>query len=193
MDTAENGLKDVVGIGNAIVDILAHADDEFLARHVMAKGAMTLVDAEQAARIYEAMGPKMEQSGGSVGNTMAGIAALGGTGSYIGKVRDDPFGAVFRHDLHAMGISTEGQPAHDGQPTGRCLVVVTPDGERTMATHLGACVELEPGDIEPEDDPGPPGGVPRGVPVGPAAGEGGDGQGGGDGPRGPTPGGADAV
>ena len=150
MDTAENGLKDVVGIGNAIVDILAHADDEFLARHVMAKGAMTLVDAEQAARIYEAMGPTMEQSGGSVGNTMAGIAALGGTGSYIGKVRDDPFGAVFRHDLHAMGISTEGQPAHDGQPTGRCLVVVTPDGERTMATHLGACVELESGDIEPE-------------------------------------------
>ena len=148
MTSPEPNLKDVVGIGNAIVDILAHADDDLLARHGMPKGAMTLVDAAQAARIYDSMGPTVEMSGGSVGNTMAGLAALGGTGSYIGKVHNDQFGEVFRHDMEALGIAMDGHLAADGSPTARCFVIVTPDGQRSMATHLGACVELGPDDID---------------------------------------------
>ena len=150
MTVADSTLKDVVGIGNAIVDVLAHADDALLDRHGMAKGAMTLVDAEQAASIYASMGPTVEMSGGSVANTMAGLAALGGTGSYVGKVRDDRFGTLFRHDLDAMGIAMDVRLAGDGPPTARCLILVTPDGQRSMATHLGACVELGPQDIDAE-------------------------------------------
>ena len=148
MNTANETLKDVVGIGNAMVDVLAQADDTFLTDHGMVKGAMTLVDATQAAGLYKEMGPAVELSGGSVGNTMAGLAALGGTGSYIGKVHNDRFGRVFRHDLEALGIAFDTPSAVAGPPTARCLVIVTPDGQRSMATYLGVCVELGPEDID---------------------------------------------
>ena len=150
MSTGENILKDVVGIGNAMVDILAPADEAFLAEHGLVKGGMTLVDASQAASIHKAMGPGVEMSGGSVGNTMAGLASLGGTGSYIGKVHDDRLGGIFHHDLESLGITFSTAPALDSAPTARCLVIVTPDGQRSMATYLGACVELGPEDIDAE-------------------------------------------
>ena len=143
-----NNLKDVVGIGNAMVDILTNADEQFLAAHNLTKGAMTLVDADQGASIYQAMGATVEMSGGSVGNTMAGLASLGGTGSYIGKVRNDQLGGTFQQSLQSLGIDFSTQPAVDGSPTARCLVVVTPDGQRSMATYLGACTELGPEDID---------------------------------------------
>ncbi|MDA0987563.1 MAG: adenosine kinase [Chloroflexi bacterium] len=147
MNKEENILKDVVGIGNAMVDILAPADEAFLAKHNMPKGGMTLVESPQAAVIYEAMGPGVEMSGGSVGNTMAGLASLGGTGSYIGKVHNDQLGGIFHHDLESLGITFRTAPALDSSPTARCLVIVTPDGQRSMATYLGACVELGPEDV----------------------------------------------
>jgi sugar/nucleoside kinase (ribokinase family) len=139
---------DVVGIGNAIVDVIAHADDAFLENEALAKGAMTLIDAERAEALYRRMGPAVETSGGSAGNTMAGIASLGGNGAYIGKVRDDFLGQVFRHDLTAIGVRFETPAAANGAGTARCLVLVTPDGQRTLATYLGACVELGPDDID---------------------------------------------
>ncbi|MBF8266792.1 MAG: adenosine kinase [Dehalococcoidia bacterium] len=150
MNTGNKALKDVVGIGNAMVDVLAHADEAFLAHHGLAKGAMTLVDAPRAAGIHKAMGHAVEMSGGSVGNTMAGLAALGGTGSYIGKVHNDQLGRIFHHDLESLGITFSTAPALDGAPTARCLVIVTPDGQRSMATYLGACTELGPEDIAAE-------------------------------------------
>lgn len=140
---------DVVGIGNAIVDVIAHADERFLADQGFAKGAMTLIDPERAESLYRAMGPAIESSGGSAGNTMAGIASLHGAGGYIGKVRDDLLGEVFRHDITAVGVRFETPAATDGPATARCLIMVTPDGQRTMATYLGACVELGPEDIDP--------------------------------------------
>ena len=149
MNTEEK-LKDVVGIGNAIVDILATADEAFLAHHNLAKGGMILVEAGQSAGIYDAMGPGVEMSGGSVGNTMAGLASLGGTGSFIGRVHDDQLGGTFHHDLESLGITFSTAPALDSSPTGRCLVIVTPDGQRSMATYLGACVELGPEDVDAE-------------------------------------------
>ncbi len=140
---------DVVGIGNAIVDVIAHADERFLAEEGLAKGAMTLIDAERAERLYQKMGPAIESSGGSAGNTMAGLASLGGRGGYIGKVRDDILGEVFRHDITATGVCFDTPAATSGPGTARCLIMVTPDGQRTMGTYLGACVELGPEDIEP--------------------------------------------
>ena len=140
---------DVVGIGNAIVDVIAHADERFIAAQGLAPGAMTLIDAERADSLYRAMGPAIESSGGSAGNTMAGIASLGGTGGYIGKVRDDLLGAVFRHDITAIGVRFDTPAATAGPGTARCLILVTPDAQRTMATYLGACVELGPDDIDP--------------------------------------------
>ncbi len=139
---------DVVGIGNAIVDVIANSSDEFLARNHLAKGGMRLIDAAEAERLYAAMGPGTEMSGGSCANTMAGIAALGGKASYIGRVRDDQLGAVFAHDMRAGGVSFETPAAKDGPPTARCLILVTPDAQRTMNTYLGACVELQPSDVE---------------------------------------------
>jgi len=139
---------DVVGIGNAIVDVIAHADEAFIAAQSFAKGSMNLIDAPRAQSLYDAMGPAIESSGGSAGNTMAGIASLGGRGAYIGKVRDDELGAVFRHDLTAMGVKFETPAATSGPATARCLIMVTPDGQRTMGTYLGACVELGPDEIE---------------------------------------------
>jgi sugar/nucleoside kinase (ribokinase family) len=141
---------DVVGIGNAIVDVLAHADDAFLKRHGLAKGAMTLIDAARADALYAVMGPGIEMSGGSAGNTMAGIASLGGAGAYIGKVRDDQLGQVYRHDMTAIGVRFTTAPATAGPATARCLILVTPDAQRTMNTFLGACVELGPGEVDAE-------------------------------------------
>lgn len=140
---------DVVGIGNAIVDVLAHADDALLAEMGVAKGVMTLIDGDQAERIYARMPPGIECSGGSAANTVAGLAALGGRGAYVGKVRDDQLGQVFRHDIRAAGITFDTPPAVDGSSTARCLVLVTPDAQRTMQTFLGACVALGPEDIDP--------------------------------------------
>ncbi|MBL8665575.1 MAG: adenosine kinase, partial [Candidatus Odyssella sp.] len=139
---------DVVGIGNAIVDVIARADDAFLAAKKLAKGAMTLIDEAQADALYAAMGPGTESSGGSAGNTMAGIASLGGRGAYIGKVRNDQLGQVFAHDMRAIGVSFESKPATAGPSTARCLILVTPDAQRTMNTYLGACVNLGPDDVE---------------------------------------------
>jgi sugar/nucleoside kinase (ribokinase family) len=141
---------DVVGIGNAIVDVIAHAEEEFLTREGLVKGTMTLIDAPRAEALYQMMGPAIETSGGSAGNTMAGLASLGGSGAYIGKVRDDLLGQVFRHDITAIGVRFETLAASDGPGTARCLILVTPDGQRTMNTYLGACIELGPADIDPD-------------------------------------------
>jgi sugar/nucleoside kinase (ribokinase family) len=139
---------DVAGIGNAIVDVLAHADDNTLAALGLAKGVMTLIDAERADAIYAGMGPAVECSGGSAANTIAGIAALGGKAAYIGKVKDDQLGSVFRHDLRSQGVVFDTPAAVDGTSTARCMVLVTPDAQRTMQTYLGACIELGPDDID---------------------------------------------
>jgi len=141
---------DVVGIGNAIVDVIAHAEDAFLVRESLVKGTMTLIDAGRAEALYRMMGPAIEASGGSAGNTMAGIASLGGCGAYIGKVRDDFLGQVFRHDITAIGVRFDTPAATSGPGTARCLILVTPDGQRTMSTYLGASAELGPGDIDPK-------------------------------------------
>ncbi len=139
---------DVVGIGNAIVDVIARADDAFLATHKLAKGGMMLIDEGQAEALYAAMGPGVEISGGSCGNTMAGVASFGGKGAYIGKVRNDQLGQVFSHDLRATGVSFATAAATDGPSTARCLILVTPDAQRTMNTYLGACTRLGPADID---------------------------------------------
>ncbi len=139
---------DVIGIGNAIVDVLAHADDTFLAAQGLSKGTMTLIDAGVADALYDKMAPAVECSGGSAANTIAGLASLGGRGAFIGKVSDDQLGAIFRHDIRALGISFDTPPAVGGPSTARCLVFVTPDAQRTLQTYLGACVELGPPDID---------------------------------------------
>ncbi len=139
---------DVVGIGNAIVDVIARADDAFLAAKKLAKGAMTLIDEAQAEALYAAMGPGTESSGGSAANTMAGVASLGGKGAFFGKVRNDQLGQVFAHDMRAIGVSFDSKPATAGPSTARCLILVTPDAQRTMNTYLGACVNLGPGDVD---------------------------------------------
>jgi sugar/nucleoside kinase (ribokinase family) len=140
----------VVGIGNAIVDVLAHATDDFLDSHGFPKGSMTLIDAHQAQKIYGEMGPGIECSGGSAANTMAGFASLGGRAAFIGKVHDDQLGRVFRHDMTSIGVSYATPPMRKGPTTARCLILVTPDAQRTMQTYLGACVELGPEDIDEE-------------------------------------------
>jgi fructokinase len=141
---------DVLGIGNAIVDVLTRADDAFLAAHGMAKGSMTLIDAAVAERIYAAMGPGVESSGGSAGNTCAVAAALGARVGYLGKVADDALGTVFAHDIRAAGVRFPSVPLAGGAPTARCLILVTPDAQRTMNTFLGACVHFGPGDVDEE-------------------------------------------
>ena len=139
---------DVVGIGNAIVDVLVHADDAFLAEHALTKDAMTLIDAGRADLLYARMGPGVEVSGGSAANTLAGLAALGGRAAFIGMVHDDQLGTVFAHDIRAAGVRFDTAAAAAGAPTARCLIVVTPDGHRTMSTYLGACVELGPEEVD---------------------------------------------
>ena len=141
---------DVLGIGNAIVDVITHADEAFLEREGLVKGTMALIDAERAAALYDMMGPGIEASGGSTANTMAGLASLGGAGAFIGKVHEDVLGEVFRHDLTAQGVRFDTPAATSGPPTARCLILVTQDGQRTMNTFLGACAELGPDDIDPE-------------------------------------------
>ena len=139
---------DVVGIGNALVDVIAHADDAFIGRNDLVKGSMTLVDTDRALYLYEALGSAIEMSGGSAANTMCGVASFGGSAAYIGKVSDDELGRVFGHDCRAVGVQFRpGAPA-DGTPTGRCIIVVTPDAQRTMNTYLGVSSLLCPSDID---------------------------------------------
>ena len=138
---------DVTAIGNAIVDVLARADDALLARHNLAKGAMSLIDGETAERLYGVMGPGTEKSGGSAGNTAAVIAGLGGRVAYIGKVADDQLGQVFTHDIRAIGVTYDTPPLKGGLPTARSLIFVTPDAQRTMQTYLGATTQLGPEDV----------------------------------------------
>ena len=140
---------DVVGIGNAIVDVLAHVDNAFIRDNGLEKGVMTLIDEAQAEAIYGKMGQAMEMSGGSAANTIAGVAALGGQGGFIGRVRNDQLGQIFAHDIRAGGVAFPTPPATDGKSTARCFVFVTPDAERTMMTYLGACTELDRSDIDP--------------------------------------------
>jgi len=139
---------DVLGIGNAIVDVISRADEGFLGKHGLVKGSMMLIDEARAETLYAAMGPGIEVSGGSCGNTMAGIASFGGRGAYVGKVRNDQLGTVFGHDLRSMGVSFETAAASAGPATARCLILVTPDAQRTMNTYLGACTGLNPADID---------------------------------------------
>ena len=138
---------DVIGIGNAIVEVLSQADDDFLAANGIEKGAMTLIDAARAEELYGRMGPGLEISGGSAANTMVGLASFGGRAAYIGKVRADQLGAVFAHDIRAAGVRFATAPTTTGAPTARCLILVTPDAQRSMSTFLGACVELGPEDV----------------------------------------------
>ena len=140
---------DILGIGNAIVDVVARAEDTFLSRHDMHKGAMILIDAPTADLIYAAMPPGQESSGGSAANTCAVAAGLGAKVAYIGKVADDQLGAAFRHDIKAVGVHFPTAPLSGGAPTARCLILVTPDGQRTMNTFLGACVTLGEADVDP--------------------------------------------
>ena len=138
----------VAGIGNAIVDVLVHADDILLHKLGLTKGVMTLIDAEQAEAIYAQLPPGIECSGGSAANTIVGIAALGGRAAYMGKVKDDQLGQVFRHDIRNAGVAFDTKPASSGPSTARCFVLVTPDAQRTMLTYLGACVEFGPEDVD---------------------------------------------
>lgn len=141
---------DVVGIGNALVDVIAHAAEEFLDDHGLVKGSMELVETDRAVHLYEALGTAVEMSGGSAANTMCGVASLGGRAAYLGKVGNDDLGAVFGHDLAAVGVAFRpGSPSTD-VPTGRCIIVVTPDAERTMNTYLGVSSLLHPGDLHEE-------------------------------------------
>jgi len=150
MAEMQHATLDVVGIGNAIVDVIATADDAFLERHAMTKGAMMLVDESRAEAIYAEMGAGTIASGGSAGNTIAGIASLGGRTGYIGKVRDDLLGNAFRHDITAVGATFRTPATTEGPATARCLIIVTADAQRTMNTYLGACVTLSPDDLDHE-------------------------------------------
>ena len=145
-----NATYDVIGVGNAIVDVLSPTEDDFLHEHGLDKGMMTLIDTDRAREIYKSMGPAVEVSGGSAANTLAGLASLGGKGAYIGKVRNDQLGGVFTHDIQAAGVDFRSWPATEGPPTARCLIFVTPDAQRTMQTYLGVSVELSSEDIDPE-------------------------------------------
>jgi sugar/nucleoside kinase (ribokinase family) len=139
---------DVLAVGSAIVDVLAHAEDDFVAAHGLTKGTMALIDADAADRLYADMGPGIEVSGGSAANTAAGVASLGGSAAFVGKVRDDVLGQVFTHDIRAAGVHYVTPPAGAGAGTARCLILVTPDAQRTMNTFLGAAVSLAAMDVD---------------------------------------------
>lgn len=139
---------DVLTIGNAIVDIIARCDDSFLEENGIIKGAMNLINADRAELLYSRMGPAVEASGGSAGNTAAGVASLGGRAAYFGKVADDQLGEIFTHDIRAQGVHFQTKPLDGHPPTARSMIFVTEDGERSMNTYLGACVELGPEDVE---------------------------------------------
>ncbi len=139
---------DVLTIGNAIVDIIARAEDDFLIENKIIKGAMNLIDADRAQFLYDRMGPAIETSGGSASNTAAGVASFGSSAAYFGKVADDQLGEIFRHDIRAQGVAFDTPPLDRTPPTARSMIFVTPDGQRSMNTYLGACVELSPEDVE---------------------------------------------
>lgn len=139
---------DVVGIGNALVDVIAHAGDDFLATHELAKGAMTLIETERAVELYGALSGAVEMSGGSAANTVVGVASFGGSAAYLGKVDDDDLGQVFGHDMRAVGVGFIGGGNAQEIPTGRCIIVVTPDAERTMNTYLGVSSTLSTADLD---------------------------------------------
>lgn len=140
----------LLGISNAIVDVLAHVDEDFLDMIGAPRGSMTLIDEQRAHEIYDMMGPATEMSGGSVANSIAGFANLGGSAAYIGRVKADQLGDIFVHDMRSLGVDVRLQPAIDGSPTARCHVLIDKDGQRTMQTYLGACTELSLSDITPE-------------------------------------------
>ncbi|MCU1499731.1 MAG: Sugar kinase [Acidimicrobiales bacterium] len=139
---------DVLGIGNALVDVLSQEDDAFVDRLGMVKGSMTLIDTDRAEAIYAAMDTRTEASGGSAANTLSGVASFGGRAAYIGRVKDDGLGAAFAHDLNSLGVHFSSAKAPDGDPTGRCMIIVTPDGERTLNTYLGASATLCADDLD---------------------------------------------
>ena len=141
---------DVVGIGNAIVDVLVQADDDLLDNFELTKGTMALVDEHQAETLYSQVGPGLETSGGSAANTLAGVAQLGGRAGFIGRVRNDQLGGIFAHDIRSVGARFETPAATEGPSTARCLILVTPDAQRTMCTYLGASVGLDPADLDLE-------------------------------------------
>lgn len=141
---------DVLAIGNAIVDVIARAEDDFLHAHAIQRGGMTLIDEARAETLYAAMGPGRVVSGGSAANTIAGVASFGGRAAFIGKVRDDQLGKLYRHDLTSLGVAFDTPPALSGPTTARCLIIVTPDGQRSMSTYLGACQGLSTADIDPQ-------------------------------------------
>ncbi|EKF20048.1 adenosine kinase [Nitratireductor pacificus] len=141
---------DVLCIGNAIVDIIARCDEAFLEDNNIIRGAMNLIDVDRATLLYERMGQAIEASGGSAGNTAAGIASFGGRAAYFGKVSNDTLGGIFTHDIRAQGVAFDTRPLDGNPPTARSMIFVTPDGERSMNTYLGACVELGPEDVEEE-------------------------------------------
>jgi sugar/nucleoside kinase (ribokinase family) len=147
---AQPAALDVVGIGNALVDVLTHETDEFIEANGLVKGSMTLIDTDRAEELYAAMGSGIEVSGGSAANTISGIASFGGRAAYIGRVFDDQLGAVFAHDLRSTGVVFRAAPATDGPPTGRCLIVVTPDAQRTMNTYLGSSEYFGPEHVDGE-------------------------------------------
>lgn len=139
---------DVLTVGNAIVDIISRCDDQFLIDNQITKAAMNLIDAERAELLYSRMGPALEASGGSAGNTAAGVANFGGRAAYFGKVANDQLGEIFTHDMRAQGVHYQTKPIETFPPTARSMIFVTEDGERSMNTYLGACVELGPEDVE---------------------------------------------
>ena len=149
-DVPSDARYDVLAIGNALVDVIAIGEPAWLAANDIPKGSMRLIGADEAERLYALMAPGREISGGSAANTVAGIAAMGGTPAFVGRVAADQLGEVFAHDIRAAGVHFATAPLHDGPPTGRCLVYVTPDGDRTMSTYLGATQELSEADIDAE-------------------------------------------
>lgn len=142
-------LHDVVGLGSAIVDVLARCDDAFIERQGLAKGIMRLIDDAEAKRLYAEMGPAVEVSGGTVPNTCVGVASFGGTAGFMGKIAKDQFGDVFGHDLRAAGVTFNSKPVEGSVPTGRCFILITPDGERTMNTYLGVNTEFNSEVLDP--------------------------------------------
>ena len=150
MSTADRttALYDVVGIGNALVDVISHADDSFIGHHELVKGSMTLIDTDRALYLYKALGTAVEMSGGSAANTVTGVASFGGKAAYVGKVSDDELGRVFGHDLRAVGVQFRPGTLETDTPTGRCIIVVTPDAQRTMNTYLGVSSLLQPSDVD---------------------------------------------
>jgi len=149
LNGSDDTVNDICGIGNALVDVLSQESDEFVQNSGVPKGAMTLIDEEKAVSLYKQMGAGIEISGGSAANTIVGVAALGGRAQYIGKVRNDQLGEVFAHDIRATGVTYQIELADSGPSTGCCLILITPDAQRTMNTFLGASVHLSPQDIDP--------------------------------------------